>query len=84
MWSRSLHELGPKLLEAHEVGMKCGEIDTAMWAILQHWRFSFYSGNKLSELSISYGNVMKLMVRSNVELIGPFCLLNIPETCVCV
>jgi len=59
--------------------MKVGDIDGAMYTICQYWRFSFFSGQKLSTLSISYDKFMKLMVKYCYDIVK-FIVLDISLT----
>jgi len=62
LWYKPLEKLANDLFDLYEVGMKTGNIDGAMYALCQYWRFSFARGEKLSILSLSYNRFMESMV----------------------
>ena len=75
-WYIPLEETHCKLHEAYMIGMKCGDIDSAMFALAIEWAGKLYEGVKLSLLSIQYDDNLKYFVSvgSNCQLYQYFSL----------
>lgn len=61
-WYIPIRETRCRLYETYIIGMRCGDIDRAIYALALEWRCQFFGGEKLSIVKSNYEEYMKIFV----------------------
>lgn len=56
-----------RLHEAYMIGMRCGDVDSAVYALGLSWQVQFYRGMKLEALNALYEEVIRIVVSTSNE-----------------
>lgn len=67
-WFIPMKETCHRLYETYTIGMRCGDVDSAMFALGLEWRLHFFSGEKLSILKAKYEETVILFVSSSAPM----------------
>lgn len=64
-WDRPVREGSQELFKIYELGMKSGDVSSAIAALKAYFRWLIYSGEKLTTISLKYGRYLKQMIKYN-------------------